>query len=141
MTTAQQRPRRGGGGRRRRVCLCKEATIDYKEVSLLRRMLTDRGRMESAKKSGNCAKCQRQVRLAIQQARFLGLLPFATDHIRVTSVLSSAHADEDEQEEEVLEPDDVDEAEEPDEAESGSDSDDVLEDVAGETDGSPEEDD
>jgi hypothetical protein len=95
--------------------------------------------MESAKKSGNCAKCQRQVRLAIQQARFLGLLPFATDHIRVTSVLSSAHADE--QEEEVLEPEDVDEAEEPDEAESGSDSDDVLEDVAGEIDGSPEEDD
>jgi hypothetical protein len=95
--------------------------------------------MESAKKSGNCAKCQRQVRLAIQQARFLGLLPFATDHIRVTSVLSSAHADE--QEEEVLEPEDVDEAEEPDEAESGSDSDDVLEDVADDADESTEEED
>ena len=96
MTTAQ-RPRRGGG-RRRRVCLCKEATIDYKEVSLLRRMLTDRGRMDSAKKSGNCAKCQRQVRLAIQQARFLGLLPFAGDHIRVTNVISSSQADEEEEE-------------------------------------------
>ena len=92
-------------------------------------MLTDRGRMESAKKSGNCAKCQRQVRLAIQQARFLGLLPFATDHIRVTSVISSAHADE--PEEEVLDADVFDEA---DEAESESDSDDVSEDVVEEED-------
>ncbi|MEX0762607.1 MAG: 30S ribosomal protein S18 [Dehalococcoidia bacterium] len=78
------------GGRRRRICFCKEGTVDYKDVSSLRRFITDRGRIESGKKTGNCAKCQRQLRQAIKRARHLALLPFAGDHLRVTSVISSS---------------------------------------------------
>ena len=85
------RPRGGGGGggrrfgpRRRRTCFCKEGTVDYKDVASLRRYLTDRSRIESARKSGNCAKCQRQLQVAIKRARHLALLPFTDRHLRVT---------------------------------------------------------
>ena len=91
------------GGRRRRTCLCKEVDkIDYKDVSVLRRYITDRGRMESGKKSGNCAKCQRELSKAISRARHLALLPSAPTHLRVTGVISptaSQEAEEPEEEE------------------------------------------
>lgn len=103
MTTSQGRDRdtRGGGGgrpgtrrfsgRRRRQCVCKEVgSVDYKDISVLRRFISDRGRMESGRKSGNCAKCQRELSTAISRARFLGLLPYAPNHIRVTGSITPA---------------------------------------------------
>ena len=81
--------RRVGGGRRRRSCLCKDADkIDYKDVSILRRFITDRGRIEPRVQVGNCAKCQRRVRQAIERARFMALLPYSGDHLRVTGILT-----------------------------------------------------
>ncbi len=92
-------PFRRGGGRRRRQCFCKENTVDYKDVSSIRRFITDRGRIEAGKKSGNCAKCQRNLTTAIKRARHLALLPFAPDHLRVTgSVASSSKISEPEDE-------------------------------------------
>ena len=64
------------GGRRRRQCYCKENTVDYKDVSSIRRFITDRGQIEPGKKSGNCAKCQRNLKRAIKRARHLALMPF-----------------------------------------------------------------
>ena len=109
MTTSQGRDSRGGGrpgtrrfsGRRRRQCVCKEVgTIDYKDVSVLRRFINDRGRIESGRKAGNCAKCQRELSTAISRARHLALLPFAPSHLRVTgSIAQSAPASESEADE------------------------------------------
>ncbi|MBT4341017.1 MAG: 30S ribosomal protein S18, partial [Chloroflexi bacterium] len=82
-------PFRRGGARRRRQCYCKESTVDYKDVSSIRRFITDRGRIEAGKKSGNCAKCQRNLTTAIKRARHLALLPYAPDHLRVTGNLSA----------------------------------------------------
>jgi small subunit ribosomal protein S18 len=82
-------PFRRGGARRRRQCYCKESTIDYKDVSGIRRFITDRGRIEAGKKSGNCAKCQRNLTTAIKRARHLALLPYAPDHLRVTGTVST----------------------------------------------------
>jgi len=65
-------------------CADKQAVIDYKAVGRLRRYLSERARAESAKKTGTCAKHQRQLRAAIKRARFIGLLPYAPDHRRVT---------------------------------------------------------
>ena len=83
-TTQGARPSFRRGGRRRRQCFCKETKVDYKDISNIRRFITDRGRIEPGKKSGNCAKCQRTLTTAIKRARHLALLPYAPHHLRVT---------------------------------------------------------
>lgn len=81
---AASRTRRPWG--RRKVCIfCAEKIEpEYKGVNRLRRFLSDRARIESAKKTGNCARHQRLVRREIKRARLLGLLPFTQDHVRIT---------------------------------------------------------
>ncbi len=84
------RGRRSGGYRRRYTsrrkvcafCLEKTRTIDYKDVSMLRRYLTDRGKIRSRRKTGTCAKHQRRLAIAVKRARHLALLPFTAEHIR-----------------------------------------------------------
>lgn len=74
---------RGPGGRRpgprRKVCrFCAEkiAEVDYKAIPILRGFLTARGKILSGRTTGNCARHQRQLTLAIKLARTLALLPF-----------------------------------------------------------------
>ena len=95
MTTPAPRPPQGGrppgrppgrGGRprgryapRRKVCsFCVEHVkdIDYKDVEKIRRYISDRAKIEPRRRSGVCAKHQRALRLAIQRARHLALVPF-----------------------------------------------------------------
>jgi len=68
-----------GGPSRRKVCrFCADKIeIDYKNVSLLRTFVTDRGKMLSGRATGTCAGHQRQLDTAIKRARMLALLPFA----------------------------------------------------------------
>ncbi len=54
--------------------LPKDTHIDYKEVEVLKRYLTDRGKMLSRRLSGVTAQQQREIGIAIKRARFLGLL-------------------------------------------------------------------
>ena len=97
-TTQGARPTFRRGGRRRRQCFCKESKVDYKDISNIRRFITDRGRIEAGKKSGNCAKCQRTLTIALKRARHLALLPYAPHHLRVTGqvAVSSKISEEDE---------------------------------------------
>lgn len=77
--------RRRVTGRGRRMCpLCAEqiTVVDYKNISFLRRFMTERGRIESRRKLHTCAKHQRALARAIKRARHLALLPFTADHIR-----------------------------------------------------------
>ena len=87
----RSRGRRGGyrgsrrQSRRRKVCafcLEKTRTIDYKDVGMLRRYLTDRSKIRSRRKTGTCAKHQRRLAIAVKRARHLALLPFTAEHIR-----------------------------------------------------------
>jgi small subunit ribosomal protein S18 len=79
-----------GGPRRygppiRRVCpFCTDPNkhIDYKNGDMLRRYLTERGKIRPRRKIGTCARHQRQLALAIKRARHLALLPYAPEHIR-----------------------------------------------------------
>jgi small subunit ribosomal protein S18 len=87
------RPRRpgGGGGRfgRRRVCsFCvdKVQIIDYKEAAKLRRYISDRGKIEPRRKTGNCARHQRMLTTALKRARHVAILPFTAEHIHLTGV-------------------------------------------------------
>jgi len=53
-----------------------EDYIDYKDIETLERLVTNRGKIYSRKRSGNCAGCQRKVQGAIKRARHMALLPF-----------------------------------------------------------------
>jgi len=59
---------------------CREGTkyIDYKDIEVLQKLLTNRGKIFSRKRSGNCAGCQRKVKMAIKRARFMALLPYTS---------------------------------------------------------------
>ena len=76
----------GGGGfmrrrgmQRRKVCrFCadKNLAIDYKDPTALKYFITDRGKIVPRRISGNCARHQRKVALAIKRARNIALMPF-----------------------------------------------------------------
>ena len=57
----------------------REGAIDYKDVNLLKRFLSERGKIVPRRVSGVSAQQQRAVALAIKHARFLGLLPYTKD--------------------------------------------------------------
>ena len=59
-----------------RFCRRGDKHIDYKDIETLQRLLTNRGKIYSRKRSGNCASCQRKVKKAIKRARYIALLPF-----------------------------------------------------------------
>ena len=59
-----------------RFCRNGVKYVDYKEVETLQRLLTNRGKIYSRKRSGNCATCQRKVKKAIKRARYMALLPY-----------------------------------------------------------------
>lgn len=61
-----------------RYCRDKVKYIDYKDIDGLQKLLTQRGKIFSRKRSGNCAGCQRKAQLAIKRARFMALLPYTT---------------------------------------------------------------
>ncbi|MBR2179911.1 MAG: 30S ribosomal protein S18 [Selenomonadaceae bacterium] len=75
--------RRERGRRPRRkvcaFCVDKIENIDYKDAAKLRRFITERGKILPRRISGNCAKHQRQVTVAIKRARNIALLPFTAD--------------------------------------------------------------
>jgi len=74
--------RERGRKSRRRVCsFCvdKVQDIDYKDTARLRRYLNERGKVIPRRISGNCAKHQRQVTVAIKRARQMALLPYTAD--------------------------------------------------------------
>ena len=59
-----------------RLCRDKVTSINYKNVDLLNRFISDRGRIISSRITGNCAKHQRMVANSVKQARLAALLPF-----------------------------------------------------------------
>jgi len=57
-------------------CSDKELSIDYKKVDLLKRYITDDGKIRPRRQTGACAKHQREVAAAIKRARHIAILPF-----------------------------------------------------------------
>lgn len=78
---AQQR--RGGGQRRRKkVCyFCANHIdyIDYKDVELLKRYISEKGKILPRRVTGTSAKYQRMLTTAIKRARHMALLPYVVD--------------------------------------------------------------
>lgn len=77
------RERRPRGRRPRRkvcqFCVDKLEHIDYKDISRLRRSLSERGKILPRRMTGACAKHQRQLSGAVKRARVIALLPYTVD--------------------------------------------------------------
>ena len=82
-------PRSGGGPRGERrggkfaprpkvcqFCVDKVKSIDYKQADMLRRFVSERGKIRPRRQIGTCARHQRHLTTAIKRARHLAMLPF-----------------------------------------------------------------
>jgi small subunit ribosomal protein S18 len=68
--------------RRRRSCFfCREkiAAVDYKNITQLRRFISERGKIKGRGNTGTCRKHQKQVAVSIKRAREMALLPYVGD--------------------------------------------------------------
>jgi small subunit ribosomal protein S18 len=82
---AERKGKDNGKKFKKKPCIfCKDRIdfVDYKDVNLLRRFMSDRAKIRARRVTGNCAQHQRDVALAIKLSRELALLPYA---VRVTS--------------------------------------------------------
>jgi small subunit ribosomal protein S18 len=73
---------RRGRPKRRKVCyftVNKIKHIDYKDTDLLRKFISERGKILPRRVTGTSAKYQRQLTRAIKRARTMALLPFVTE--------------------------------------------------------------
>ena len=59
-------------------CADKTDYIDYKDISLLRKFVSDRGKIRARRVTGNCAQHQRRVATAVKNAREMAILPYST---------------------------------------------------------------
>jgi small subunit ribosomal protein S18 len=57
-------------------------SIDYKQVELLRRFVTEDGKIRPRRQTGTCAKHQRELAQAIKRARHIALLQFMGETLR-----------------------------------------------------------
>jgi small subunit ribosomal protein S18 len=58
-------------------CADKTTYIDYKDIALLRKFVSDRGKIRARRVTGNCAQHQRRVATAVKNAREMALLPYS----------------------------------------------------------------
>ena len=60
-------------------CVDKAENIDYKDVAKLKKYVTERGKILPRRISGNCAKHQRALTVAVKRARHLSMMPYVQD--------------------------------------------------------------
>ena len=78
----QQRNNRGERRGKKKVCYFKTNKIehiDFKDVYLLKRFVTERGKILPRRVTGTSAKYQRKLAIAIKRARHMALLPFVKE--------------------------------------------------------------
>ena len=59
-------------------CKDKDTAIDYKDTGLLRKYISDRGKIRARRVTGNCSQHQRDVAVAVKNAREFALLPYTS---------------------------------------------------------------
>ena len=59
---------------------CKDGVkgIDYKDTNLLRKFISDRGKIRARRVTGNCTQHQRDIAMAVKNAREVALLPYTS---------------------------------------------------------------
>jgi small subunit ribosomal protein S18 len=61
-------------------CADKNIKIDYKAVDMLRRFVSEDGKIRPRRQTGTCARHQRELARAIKRTRHIALLPFTGEH-------------------------------------------------------------
>ena len=71
----------GTGGRRKSCAFCRDKidVVDYKDFGTLRRAMSEKGKIRSARITGSCRRHQVQIALAVKRARELALLPYVNE--------------------------------------------------------------
>ena len=63
--------------KRKKVChMCLGKSVDYKDVNVMLKYVSDNGKILPRRFTGTCAKHQRQVAEQVKRARFIGFVPF-----------------------------------------------------------------
>ena len=63
--------------KRKKVCmLCAGKTVDYKDINIISKYISENGKILPRRFTGTCAKHQREVAKQVKLARFMGLIPF-----------------------------------------------------------------
>ena len=65
-----------------KFCENKDYDFNYKNEKKLRNYITERGKIIPRRMSGNCAKHQRKLTVAIKRSRYMGILPFTSETIK-----------------------------------------------------------
>jgi small subunit ribosomal protein S18 len=66
---------------KKKVCpFCKEkaTSVDYKDIALLRKYISDRGKIRARRVTGCCTRHQRDIAMAVKNAREVALLPYTS---------------------------------------------------------------
>ena len=71
-------PVRKGRKKYCQFCADQVTYVDYKDISLLRKFMSDRGKIRARRVTGNCSQHQRLVASAVKNAREMALLPYST---------------------------------------------------------------
>ena len=66
-----------------RFCVDKEVEIDWKNLKILKKYLSESSKIIPSTKTGTCAKHQKLLTRAIKQARLMAILPYHVSHERV----------------------------------------------------------
>ena len=76
------RPMNRGRKARKKVCgFCvdKVENIDYKDIAMLKKYVSESGKILPRRITGNCAKHQREITVAVKRARHLAMMPYVAD--------------------------------------------------------------
>ena len=63
----------------RAFCADANKALDYKDVALLKKYVSERGKILPRRITGNCAKHQRALTVAVKRARHVALLPYTVE--------------------------------------------------------------
>ncbi|MDQ3885967.1 MAG: 30S ribosomal protein S18 [Actinomycetota bacterium] len=66
---------------KKKICVfCKDSNlaIDYKDTALLRKYISDRGKIRARRVTGNCSQHQRDIAIAVKNSREVALLPYTS---------------------------------------------------------------
>ena len=63
--------------KKKKICqMCAGKSIDYKDVPIITKYITEKGKIVNRRQSGACAKHQRYIAKQVKRARFMALIPF-----------------------------------------------------------------
>ena len=66
--------------KKKKICqMCAGKSIDYKDVPIILKYVTEKGKIVNRRQSGACAKHQRDITIAVKRARQIAILPYTQE--------------------------------------------------------------